>query len=292
MSHKAGFVNIIGNPNVGKSTLMNAMVGEKLSIVTSKAQTTRHRILGIVNGNDFQIVYSDTPGILNPSYKLQESMMNLVETAIEDADIFLFVIETGEKPINTKIQQKINQSGIPVIIALNKIDLHDQTAVEYQLEHWQKLFSHAKVIPVSALHGFNIESLFNALIQKLPENPPYYPKDELTDRPMRFFIAEIIRKKILEYYKKEVPYSVEVIVDRYKEKEDIIHINAYIYVVRESQKIIIIGKSGRAIKQLGTEARKEIEEFVEKKVFLDLSVKVAKNWRDDENKLRRFGYEH
>ncbi|MCF8303163.1 MAG: GTPase Era [Bacteroidales bacterium] len=291
MSHKAGFVNIIGNPNVGKSTLMNVLVGEKLSIVTSKAQTTRHRILGIVNGDDYQIVYSDTPGILDPNYKLQKSMMQFVETAIEDADIFLMVVETGESSLNSDILKRINASGIPIVVALNKVDLHEQHAVEQHIDHWKTILENAEVIPISALHGFNVEAVVNALIENLPESPPYYPKDELTDRPMRFFVAEIIRKKALEQYKKEVPYSVEVIVDQYKEQADIIHINAYIYVARESQKIIIIGKGGRAIKQLGTDARKEIEEFVEKRVYLDLSVKVAKNWRDDENKLRRFGYD-
>lgn len=290
MSHKSGFVNILGKPNVGKSTLMNALVGQKLSIVTYKAQTTRHRILGIVNGDDFQIIYSDTPGILKPSYKLQETMMKAVDLAFSDADIFLYVIESGEEEMDAEIVAKLNKAKCPVIIALNKIDLSQQDKVQEKLDHWHGCIPAATIIPVSALHKFNIEKLFEAIIEKLPEGEPYFPKDELTDKPMRFFVSEIIREKILFHYKKEIPYSVEVIVDSYVDEEKIIKIRAVIFVTRESQKGIIIGDKGLAIKRVGIEARKDIEEFAGKKVFLELYVKVQKDWRDDENQLKKFGY--
>ncbi len=290
MAHKSGYVNILGKPNVGKSTLMNALVGEKLSIVTYKAQTTRHRILGIVNGDDFQIVYSDTPGILIPSYKLQETMMKQVDLAFSDADIFLYVIEIGEAEIDEAIVAKLNKTRKPVIICLNKIDLSEQDQVQKKIDYWQERVIAATIIPVSALHKFNIERLFDVILANLPESEPYFPKDELTDKPMRFFISEIVREKILLHYKKEVPYSVEVIVESYVEEENIIKISVIIYVMRESQKGIIIGDKGLALKRVGIEARKDIEEFAGKKVFLELLVKVQKDWRDDDKQLKRFGY--
>ncbi len=291
MEHKSGFVNIIGNPNVGKSTLMNALVGEKLSIITSKAQTTRHRIMGIVNGDDFQIVYSDTPGIIKPEYKLHYSMMKFIDQALIDADIFLFIVEVGEKGQNEKIIDKINHSNIPVIVLINKIDLSEQKIVEQKIDLWSKTFINAEIIPVSALEKFNLEKVFDTLLEKLPKAPPYFPKDELTDRSQRFFISEIIREKILMNYQKEIPYSVEIVVDSFKEDERIIRILAFIHVTRESQKMIIIGSKGKAIKKVGIEARKDIEEFFEKHVYLELSVKITKDWRNDERQLRRFGYE-
>lgn len=290
MAHKSGYVNILGKPNVGKSTLMNALVGEKLSIVTYKAQTTRHRILGIVNGDDFQIVYSDTPGILIPAYKLQESMMKAVDLAFSDADIFLYVVEIGEDEIDEAIVAKLNKTRKPVVIVLNKIDLSEQDQVQQKIDHWQERVISATIIPVSALHKFNMERLFDVILEKLPEGEPYFPKDELTDKPMRFFISEIVREKILLHYKKEVPYSVEVIVESYTEEENIIKISVVIYVMRESQRPILIGEKGHAIKRVGIEARKDIEEFAGKKVFLELFVKVQKDWRDDDNQLKRFGY--
>ncbi len=291
MEHKAGFVNIIGNPNVGKSTLMNALVGEKLSIITSKAQTTRHRIMGIVNSDDFQIVYSDTPGIVNPHYKLHESMMTFVYTALKDADIFLLVTEIGEQFKNQEIIEKIKASGIPSILIINKIDLSDQPTIEAKMKHWQEHLPNAEVIPVSALHNFNIEKVLDTILSHLPEGPAYFPKDEMTDKTMRFFASEIIREKIFENYKKEVPYSSEVVVEEYKEKDGIDVINATIFVERDSQKGIILGHKGSMIKKVGTEARIDIEEFIQKKVFLDLHVKVNKDWRNNELSLKRFGYE-
>jgi GTP-binding protein Era len=289
--HKAGYVNIIGNPNVGKSTLMNALVGENLSIITSKVQTTRHRILGIVNGDDFQIVYSDTPGIIkNPGYKLQEAMMKFVESAIEDADVFLYVTTPDDTDIHQDIRNKIIESKVPLIIAFNKIDLSDQASVARKLEELKKTFPGADVLPVSALHRFNLDGLFSLIYAKLPEGEAFYPKDELTDKTMRFFVSEIIREKILLFFKKEVPYSVEVAVESYKETDERVDILAYIFVMRESQKAIILGHQGRAIKRLGSEARKDIEEFVGKHIYLDLTVKVKKDWREDENLLKKFGY--
>ena len=292
MGHKSGFVNIIGNPNVGKSTLMNAMVGEKLSIITSKMQTTRHRIKGIVNGEDFQIIYSDTPGILKPNYKLQESMMKFVSTALIDADIILYVtdvVEDFEK--NQEYIEKVSQTDVPVLVLVNKIDLSNQEDVVKKMERWRELLPKAEVIPMSATENFNTDVIFDRILNLLPEGPPFFPKDELTDRNERFFVQEIIREKILLNYQKEVPYSVEIEVESFKDEEDILRIDAVIYVARDSQKGIIIGHQGKALKKVGTEARKDIEEFFGKKVFLQLYVKVAKEWRDKENMLRNFGYE-
>lgn len=290
--HKAGFINIVGNANVGKSTLMNKLVGEKLSIITSKAQTTRHRILGLVNGDDYQMVISDLPGILTPNYKLQEKMMAFIEIALQDADAFLYMVECGETKFNESVVEKINQSGLPVFVLLNKIDLSEQSDVEKQIEFWQDTFPKAEVKAISALHEFNTEELLKRLIDLLPENPPYYPKDEITDKSMRFIVSETIREKILLNYKQEIPYSVEVVVESYKESKDIVKISATIYVARESQKIIIIGKGGKAIKKVGVEARKDIEAFIDNKVFLELRVKVSKDWRDNDLQLKRFGYEN
>lgn len=288
--HKSGFVNIIGNPNVGKSTLMNALVGEKLAIITSKVQTTRHRLMGIVNGDNFQIVYSDTPGIVDPYYKLHEYMMKFIESAMLDADIFLLVTDVNDKFNHQKILDRINKSGLPIIVIINKIDLSDQKSVVKLISHWKKRLINAEIIPASALNNFNIESVFNHILDKLPENPPYFAKDELTDKSQRFFVSEFIREKILLNYQKEIPYSVEVVVETFKEEEKIIRILALIFVTRDTQKAIIIGHKGEALKKVGTQARKDIEEFVGKKVYLELSVKVNKDWRDKDLQLRRFGY--
>jgi GTPase len=289
--HKAGFVNIIGNPNVGKSTLMNALVGEKLSIITSKAQTTRHRILGIVNGEDFQIVYSDLPGILTPAYMLQERMMKFIENAVLDADIFLYMVEAGETKYNERIVKQIIDSGVPVIVMINKIDLSTQEKVLDNIKFWSEVFKTERVIPISALKNFNIETIFDLIIEMLPENQPFFPKDELTDKTMRFFVSEIIREKILLNYKQEIPYSSEVVVESYIEEANIVRIAVTIFVIRESQKMIILGEKGKSIKKTGTGARKDIEEFIGKKVYLDMTVKVNKDWRDNERQLKRFGYE-
>ncbi len=290
MEHKAGFVNIIGNPNVGKSTLMNALVGEKLSIITSKAQTTRHRILGIVNSETFQIVYSDTPGIVNPHYKLHENMMGFVNSALLDADLFLVVTEVGEKLKNENIFEKIKASNIPVILIINKIDLSNQVEVMEKIQYWQEIVPHAHIIPASATEKFNLDLIFNTILEHLPENPPFFPKDELTDRSMRFFASEIIREKILLNYDQEIPYAVEVVVEEYREDNDIDRISATIYVERESQKAIIIGHQGKSLKRVGTAARLDLEEFLEKKVFLSLFIKVKKDWRNNDLELKRFGY--
>ena len=290
--HKSGFVNIVGNPNVGKSTLMNALVGEKLSIITSKAQTTRHRILGIVNGEDFQIVYSDTPGILKPVYKLQESMLKFVDTALIDADVLLYVtdlVEDFEK--NTDYLQKIKTAEVPVLVLINKIDLSDQPTVMKLIERWKELVPQAEIIPISAKEKFNLDYVFNRIVANLPEGMPYFPKDELTDRNERFFAQEIIREKILLFYEKEIPYSVEVEVESFKDEERLLSIGAVIYVARDTQKGIIIGHQGKALKKVGKEARLDMEEFFGKKVFLELYVKVAKDWRDKEGQLRSFGYD-
>ncbi len=290
--HKSGFVNIIGNPNVGKSTLMNALVGERLSIITSKAQTTRHRILGIVNGDDFQIVYSDTPGILKPSYKLQSSMMKFVQGALTDADILLYVTDVTENPEQrNEVVDKIARSGIPTILVINKIDLSNGPALDALTEAWHQVMPQAEIVPVSALNHFNLGGLFDRIVALLPEGEPFYPKDTLTDKPMRFFASEIIREKILLNYEKEIPYSVEVVVKKYKEEPNIDRISAVIYVARESQKGIVIGHRGAKLKKVGSEARKDLEAFLDKKVFLELFVKVDPNWRNDERQLRRFGYE-
>jgi GTPase len=292
MSHKSGFVNILGNPNVGKSTIMNALVGEKLSIITAKAQTTRHRIMGIVNGEDFQIVYSDTPGILRPQYKLQESMMNFVNSALSDADMILYVTDVGERSANEgEYIDKIKESGIPVIIALNKIDLTNQEDLEKIVESWHVTFPDSPVIPVSGLRKFNLDSMLNAILAKLPEGPPFFPKDQLTDKYERFFASEIIREKILLNYKKEIPYSVEIEIESFNDEKDILRIRALIHVTRDSQKGIIIGHRGSMLKRVGTEARRDMEDFFRKKVFLELYVKVTKDWRDKPLVLKRFGYQ-
>ncbi|AUC13792.1 GTPase Era [Tenacibaculum sp. SZ-18] len=291
MTHKAGFVNIIGNPNVGKSTLMNALVGEKLSIITSKAQTTRHRILGIVNGEDYQIVFSDTPGIIKPAYELQDSMMDFVKAAFDDADVLIYMVEIGEKELkNEAFFNKIINSNIPVILLLNKIDLSSQEKVQEKVEYWKKKVPNSFVYVVSALEKFNVETVFYKIIELLPESPPFYPKDQLTDKPERFFVNETIREKILQHYKKEIPYSVEVETESFVEEDNIIKIRSVIMVERETQKGIIIGHRGVAIKRVGTEARKSLQHFFDKKIYLDLYVKINKNWRSNDKQLRRFGY--
>ncbi|PKP38195.1 MAG: GTPase Era [Bacteroidetes bacterium HGW-Bacteroidetes-14] len=289
--HKAGFVNILGNPNVGKSTLMNALVGERLSIVTAKAQTTRHRIMGMVNSDDYQIVFSDTPGILRPSYKLQESMMNFVETAIGDADIILYVTDVVEKSTkNEEYIEKLNKVSIPVLLVINKIDISGQKELEELYERWKQLIPRAEIFPVSAQEKFNVTALFNRVLELIPESPAWYDKDVLTDRNLRFFASEIIREKILLTYDKEIPYSTEVVVEQFKEGEGLYQIDAVINVMRDSQKGIIIGKGGSALKKVGTLARKDMESFFEKKVFLQIFVKVNPDWREDKRKLRQFGY--
>ncbi|MDA9092872.1 GTPase Era [Polaribacter sp.] len=291
MVHKSGFVNIIGNPNVGKSTLMNALVGEKLSIITSKAQTTRHRILGIVNHDDYQIVLSDTPGIIKPAYELQSSMMDFVKSALDDADILIYMVEVGEKELkNEGFFNKIINSTIPVILLLNKIDTSTQEEVEEKVEYWKANVPNALVFVISALERFNVDSLFEKIIELLPEAPAYYPKDQLTDKPERFFVNEKIREKILIHYKKEIPYSVEVETEEFTEEEHIVRIRSVIMVERDTQKGIIIGHKGNAIKRVGAEARKDLEKFFEKKVYIELYVKVNKNWRSDNTQLKRFGY--
>ena len=291
MGHKSGFVNIIGNPNVGKSTLMNALVGEKLSIITAKAQTTRHRILGIVNHDDYQIVFSDTPGIIKPAYELQSSMMDFVKSALDDADILIYMVEVGEKELkNEAFFQKIIHSEIPVILLLNKIDTSSQEVVEQKVDYWKEKVPNALVFVISALEKFNVDSLFEKIVTLLPEAPPYYPKDQLTDKPERFFVNEKIREKILIHYKKEIPYAVEVETEEFVEEDTIVRIRSVIMVERETQKGIIIGHKGTAIKRVGAEARKDLEKFFEKKVFIELYVKVNKNWRSDKNQLKRFGY--
>ena len=283
MTHKAGFVNIIGNPNVGKSTLMNALIGEKLSIITPKAQTTRHRIMGIVSEDDYQIVFSDTPGILEPHYKLHESMMKFVESAFQDADIFLLVTEVGETFDNINVIEKLNKTDVPILLLINKIDLSDQPTVEVRIAEWKQKLPKAEIIPLSALRKFNLERILSEILLKLPENPPYFSKEELTDKPEKFFVAEIIREKIFLYYQQEIPYSTEVLIESYKDEPSIIKIRAIIYVARDSQK-------GMALKKLGTDARKDIEIFVHKKVFLEIFVKVSKDWRNSDNQLKKFGY--
>ena len=288
---KSGFVNIIGNPNVGKSTLMNALVGERLSIITSKAQTTRHRIMGIVNGDGFQIVYSDTPGVLKPNYKLHESMMRFVNGALRDADVILYVTDTVEQPDkHIDFLEKIKQSNIPILLIINKIDLTDPERLEQLVEWWHKMLPEAKVVPVSAIQSFNIGGLFDRIVELLPEGEPYYPEDTLTDRTMRFFASEIIREKIFLNYDKEVPYSTEVVIESYKEAPAIDRISALIYCSRQSQKGIIIGHRGQMLKKVGTEARIELEKFLGKKVYLELHVKVGDEWRNNEKMLDDFGY--
>ena len=291
MTHKAGFVNIIGNPNVGKSTLMNALVGEKLSIITPKAQTTRHRILGIVNNEDYQVVFSDTPGIIKPAYELQSSMMDFVKSALEDADVLIYMVEVGESELkNEAFFQKIINSKIPVILLVNKIDKSNQDEVEEKIAYWREKVPNSFVYIISALEKFNIEPVFYKILELLPEAPPFYPKDQLTDKPERFFVNEKIREKVLMHYKKEIPYSIEVETEEFLEQENIIRIRSVIMVERETQKGIIIGHKGSAIKRVGQEARKDLEAFFEKKIFIELYVKVNKNWRSDKSQLKRFGY--
>ncbi|GAB4196933.1 MAG: GTPase Era [Thermoflexibacter sp.] len=288
--HKAGFVNIIGKPNVGKSTLMNVMVGEKLSIITSKAQTTRHRIMGILNGEDFQIVYSDTPGIINPHYELHRAMMQFVNVSLEDADVILFVTDIFEKHDEEDVLKKLKTISAPILLLINKVDLAKQEQVEEKITYWTEVLNAKEVIPISALNNYNIEKVFDKILENLPEHPPYYPKDELTDRSERFFAAEIIREKIFMNYTKEIPYSCEVIVTSFKEEESIIRISAEILVERPTQKSIVIGKGGEKLKKVGTEARKDLEEFFQKKIFLEQHVKVEPDWRNKKNKLVSLGY--
>ncbi|MDT0556140.1 GTPase Era [Patiriisocius hiemis] len=289
--HKAGFVNIIGNPNVGKSTLMNAFVGERLSIITSKAQTTRHRILGIVNGDDFQVILSDTPGIIKPAYELQESMMEFVKSAFDDADVLLYLVELGEKELKDEaFFAKITSSKIPVLLLLNKIDKGNEALLADAVKLWQEKVPNAEIFAISALKNFGVTEVFNRIIELLPESPPFYPKDQLTDKPERFFVNESIREKILVHYKKEIPYSVEIDTEEFFEEENIIKIRSIIMVERETQKGIIIGHKGSALKRVGMEARKDLEKFFGKQIHLELYVKVNKNWRSDARQLKRFGY--
>lgn len=290
-THKAGFVNIVGSPNVGKSTLMNQMLGEKLSIVTSKAQTTRHRIHGIVNGDDYQIVFSDTPGVVNAAYKLHEQMMGYVETSLKDADILIFITDIFENEMNhAETLERIQKLKIPILLVINKIDLGDQAKVVERIAYWKERIPSAEIVPASALHGFNKEWIWDRIIELLPENPPYFDKEDISDRPMRFFISEMIREKIFLYTDKEIPYSSQVEVEEYKEEDHIIRIRAVIIVERDSQKGIIIGKGGTMMKRIGYDARKDIEAFVGKKVFLETFVKVDKDWRTSEQKLKKYGY--
>ena len=292
MAHRSGFVNIIGNPNVGKSTLMNQLVGEKLSIITSKAQTTRHRIMGIVNGEDFQIVYSDTPGILKPNYKLQEKMMKFVRGAITDADVLLYVTDTVEdSDRSAEIIEKINLSGIPTIVVINKVDLTTPEKLTVLVEKWQALLPNAIIAPCSAKERFNVEGVFNLILERLPEGEAFYPKDTLTDKTLRFFASEIIREKILLNYDKEIPYSCEIAIESYKEEPTIDRISATIFVARNSQKGIVIGHKGEKLKKVGQAARHDLEAFLGKKVFLELYVKVQEDWRNNDSQLKRFGYE-
>tara|TARA_Y100000589_G_scaffold313802_1_gene335584 strand:+ start:26419 stop:27381 length:963 start_codon:yes stop_codon:yes gene_type:complete len=289
--HKAGFVNIVGSPNVGKSTLMNQLVGERLSIINSKAQTTRHRIMGMVNEPRYQIVYSDTPGVLDPSYKLQEGMMKFVKTALQDADVLLLVTDIYEDCIaHEATLEKISNMDVPVIILINKVDLGDQDKAVERMKYWKEQIPRAKIAAISALHSFNLDCILEMIEEVLPEGPPFFPKDELTDKPMRFFVSEIVREKILIHFKQEIPYSCEVVVEDYKDEPTICKIRAEIRVARDSQKQIVVGAKGRMIKRVGTDARKEMESFLGKKVYLDLYVRVDKDWRNDENKLKRFGY--
>ena len=291
MAHKAGYVNIIGRPNVGKSTLLNALLEERLVIVNPKAQTTRHRILGILNGEDHQLVLSDTPGILEPQYKLHESMMHAVDEALRDADVLVVMVELGEPPAKAgDLVRRTERFNGPLILLVNKADTADQDTVAAALEEWQGVFPKAKVVPVSALHGFNVPELRQHLIEQLPEHPPYFPKDDLSDRDMRFFVSEIIREKVLTLYKQEIPYSTQVVVNSFEEGEELVKVQADVVVMRESQKGIVIGRGGGALRQLGTEARKAMERFIGTKVFLDLRVKVDPDWRGDDRKLRQYGY--
>ena len=289
--YKSGFVNIIGNPNVGKSTLMNKLIGERLSIITSKAQTTRHRILGIVNDENYQIVFSDTPGIIQPNYNLQSSMMKFVRSAFQDADVFLYMVEIGEKSLkDSSFFERLKNTDIPILLLINKIDKSNQEGVEKAMNHWESQLPKAKIIPISAIEGFGVNKIMSEITAMLPNGTPYFPTDALTDKPERFFVSEIIREKILLNYQKEIPYSVEVVIETFKEEDEIIRIEAIINVARETQKGIIIGHQGKALKKVGTQARKDLETFFGKKIFIKLFVKVTKNWRDNEQDLKRFGY--
>lgn len=289
--HKAGFVNIVGNPNVGKSTLMNALLGERISIATFKAQTTRHRIMGIYNTDDMQIVFSDTPGVLKPAYKLQESMLEFSNSALTDADVLLYVTDVVEKAAkNDDFIEKVSKLDVPVIVLINKIDLTDQKKLEELVEAWHDVLPQAEIIPISASNKFNVDVVMNRVKDLMPDSPPYFEKDQWTDKPARFFVSEILREKILLYYDKEIPYSVEVVVERFKETEKNIHINAVIYVERDSQKGIIIGHQGKALKKVSTEARRSLEKFFGKSIYLETFVKVDKDWRNSDKELRNFGY--
>jgi len=291
MNHKAGYVNIIGKPNVGKSTLMNALVGEKLSIITSRAQTTRHRIHGILNTPEYQVIFSDTPGILDPSYKLQETMLKAARSALVDADVLIYLTEIGEKPDpEDTFLQRMAKAKVPVLLVINKIDLSTQEQVRTTMEMWEKILPGAEMIPISALKKFNVDSILHRILEHLPESPPYYPKDALTDKSERFFVGEMIREKILLYYKQEIPYAVEVEIESFKEEVKLIRIYALIYVERESQKGILIGNQGKALKKVGRESRLDMETFFQKKVFLELRVKVKKDWRNNERFIKNFGY--
>lgn len=291
-THRSGFVNIVGNPNVGKSTLMNALVGERISIITSKAQTTRHRITGIVNGEDYQIVFSDTPGVLKPKYKLQESMLSFSASALTDADVLLYITDTVEKiDKHADFIAKVQRMDIPVLVLINKIDLSDPQRLEAQVQEMHELLPKAEILPMAALHRFNVDNLLRRIIELLPECPPYFGKDALTDKPTRFFVSEIIREKILLYYQKEIPYSVEVMVESYKEEKNKVNIQAVIVVERDTQKGIIIGHNGAALKKVGTEARHDIERFLDQKVNLELFVKVEKDWRNRDHHLKMYGYQ-
>ncbi len=291
MEHKAGFVNIIGNPNVGKSTLMNTLVGEKLSIITAKAQTTRHRIMGVVSGDNFQVVYSDTPGIIEPHYKLHQKMLRFIDSALEDADIILYVTDLKEQYDKHEAYiEKLKNTDVPVIVVVNKIDISRDEDVEAVMEKWQSLLPKADVMPASALKGHNLIAVFDRILELLPENPPYYSKDTLTDKPEKFFVSEIIREKIFKHYRKEVPYSTDVQVEEFKDEEDILRIRAVIHVLRKSQKAILIGDKGRALKKVGMHAREDLEALYEKKVYLELFVKVQQDWRDKEGFLKSSGY--
>ena len=290
--HKAGFVNIVGNPNVGKSTLMNLLVGERISIATFKAQTTRHRIMGILNTDEMQIVFSDTPGVLKPNYKLQESMLNFSESALADADVLLYVTDVVEKPDkNIEFIEKVRKMQVPILLLINKIDLSNQEALVKCVEEWHELIPQAEIIPISAISKFGVDVVMKRIKDLLPDSPPYFDKDQWTDKPARFFVTEIIREKILLYYEKEIPYAVEVVVEQFKEDAKSIHINAVIYVERDSQKGIIIGKQGKALKKVSTEARKTLEKFFQKSIYLETFVKVDKDWRSSDKELKNFGYQ-
>ena len=290
--HKAGFVNIVGNPNVGKSTLMNLLVGERISIATFKAQTTRHRIMGILNTDDMQIVFSDTPGVLKPNYKLQESMLNFSESALVDADVLLYVTDTIEQPDkNQEFMEKVRRLDVPVLLLINKIDLSNQEDLVKLVDQWHEMLPKAEIIPVSAKARFNVDAVMKRIRELIPDSPPYFGKDQLTDKPARFFVTEIIREKILLYYDKEIPYAVEVVVEQFREEAKSIHINAVIYVERDSQKGIIIGKQGKALKKVATEARKTLEHFFQKTIYLETFVKVDKDWRSSDKELKNFGYQ-